>query len=383
MRAPYPRFNLILVGAGLANGVLAWTLAQKRPDLRLLVLESGASLQTPKTWSFHSSDVGDELALLEPLIAKSWSSYDVAIGRTSRSLAGGYHSVKPHRLQAALERVLDSRLRFGCHVTEVGHDFVVLSTGERLEADCVIDGRGGMNLARAGYQKFVGMTVRLRAPHGLRAPMLMDAQVPQVDGYRFFYLLPWSETELLVEDTRYSDTADLNVPSFRAEIESYVARRGWAVDDVLDVEQGVLPIPLSSAIFPNSFDHPTIGVAGGFFHPVTGYSFADAVRLGSRVAELPTVTSDSVTAELERYATERVSDVRYFCALNRMMFLAAEPATRYRIFEKFYELPEATIASFYRGQMPWRARLHTLSGRPPVGVGRAVRALFTRARVTA
>ena len=46
-----------------------------------------------------------------------------------------------------------------------------------------------------------GVEVQLKKPHGLTAPMLMDAQVPQTDGYRFLYVLPFDPRTLLVEDT--------------------------------------------------------------------------------------------------------------------------------------------------------------------------------------
>ena len=75
----------------------------------------------------------------------------------------------------------------------------------------VIDGRGepgGAHLDIA-FQKFLGLFIRLAEPHGLTGPILMDATVKQEDGYRFIYTLPFSETDVLVEDTYYADDPDL------------------------------------------------------------------------------------------------------------------------------------------------------------------------------
>ena len=65
------------------------------------------------------------------------------------------------------------------------------------------------------------------APHGVICPRIMDATVPQLDGYRFVYLLPFSPTRLLIEDTRYSDGASLSDDELAAEALDYAAARGW------------------------------------------------------------------------------------------------------------------------------------------------------------
>jgi len=49
----------------------------------------------------------------------------------------------------------------------------------------VLDCRGAVSSPhlRLGFQKFVGQELRLAAPHGLDAPVIMDAAVPQADGH--------------------------------------------------------------------------------------------------------------------------------------------------------------------------------------------------------
>ena len=60
---------------------------------------------------------------------------------------------------------------------------------------------------------------------------------------------------------------------------------------------------------------------------------------------------------------------------REMLFRAAEPAERYRIFQRFYRLSPALIARFYAGASSGADRLRLLSGRPPVPIGRAIRAI--------
>ena len=58
-----------------------------------------------------------------------------------------------------------------------------------------------------------------------------------------------------------------------------------------------------------------------------------------------------------------------------MLFRAAEPQLRYRIFERFYGLSEGLIQRFYAGQLRWSDKLRILIGRPPVPLRRALRSL--------
>ena len=55
-----------------------------------------------------------------------------------------------------------------------------------------------------------------------------------------------------------------------------------------------------------------------------------------------------------------------------------QPDQRYRVFEHFYRLPPERIARFYAGALTATDRMRILSGRPPVPVGAALKALLRR-----
>ena len=90
--------------------------------------------------------------------------------------------------------------------------------------------------------------MRLIADHGLNGPIIMDATVDQGDGYRFMYVLPWDARTLLVEDTRYTDGADLDRDELRRGIHDYARTQNWTIETVLDEEEGVLPVALDGDI---------------------------------------------------------------------------------------------------------------------------------------
>jgi lycopene beta-cyclase len=61
-----------------------------------------------------------------------------------------------------------------------------------------------------------------------------------------------------------------------------------------------------------------------------------------------------------------------------MLFLAAEPERRVRVFGHFYRLPAPLIARFYAGQSTAFDKVRILSGKPPVPIPNAVGALARR-----
>ena len=380
---------IILVGAGLANGLLADRLLARWPGLELLVLEAGEAPGGNHTWCFHESDVSAAtLAWLRPFISASWRGYDVAFPGLSRSLPGAYFAVRSEDFAKQVTSRLGKRLRTGVKVREVNATSVVLDDGTTLEASVVIDGRGWPRSSpaedprssraesRDGYQKFLGQEVLLKEPHGLTRPLLMDATVPQLDGFRFVYVLPWDERRVLVEDTRYSDTSALDAGDFRHGISTWLASRGWEVAQVLREEAAALPIPLGGG--PPEWTRPVVGVAGGFFHATTGYSLPFAAATAELISARPSLEAEQLTRLLKDAADQHWREMRFFRLLNRMLFRGAEPETRVRVFESFYRHEPALIDRFYAGRLRWTDKLAALRrGAPTVPAVRAMRAAWS------
>ncbi len=374
--------ELILVGGGLANSLIAHRILLESPDFPLLVVDRLASLGANHTWSFHDSDLtSDQRQRIEPLIAHRWSSQELRFPGRRRTINDGYNSVTSERLHGVVAPALGDRMRLGTEVAKVGSHAILLADGERIEARAVIDGRGdpGGSHLDIGYQKFLGLFVRLAEPHGLSGPILMDATVEQVDGYRFIYTLPFSDTEALIEDTYYADEPDLDHHRLRSGIEDYAEKQGWVIDAITGEEAGALPIVLGGdieafwAVGPEGVARS--GMRGAFFHPTTGYSLPEAVRLADEIAAIPDLESASLYELTRRRSEELWRRTGYYRLLNRMLFRAAEPELRYRIFERFYGLSGGLIRRFYAGRLNWIDKVRLLTGKPPVPVHRALRCL--------
>ncbi len=376
----------ILVGGGLANVLIALRLRAERPGTNVLVLEQGPSLGANHTWSFHDTDLTPEqLAWIEPLVIARWPRQEVRFPTGRRVLETGYRSISSERLHTVAMELLGPSVRLNCPVRDVGGDSVTLGDGTVLSAALVIDGRGALQQQplALGYQKFAGIEIETAVPHGQAHPIIMDATVPQTDGYRFVYSLPFSPTRMLIEDTYYSDTPDLDAGSLGAGLEAYASAQGWKVDKILRREAGVLPITLAGDIDRHwrtmGQEIPRSGLRAWLFHATTGYSLPIAVRLAGEIARAPDLSSKAIARLIEARSRETWKSQAIFRLLNRSMFLAADPAGRVRILDRFYsKLPAASIERFYAGALrktDIAMLMAIMATKPPVNIGRAIACL--------
>lgn len=376
------RDDVVLVGGGLSSSLIAMRLKASRPALRIRILEREAAPDDSHTWCCFNSDIEARQATwLHPLMGNRWPDYEVRFPDLTRRLTTGYNRLSSAALERARRAVLGDSVVYGAEVSHVSDQQVVLADGATFAAPLVIDGRGATpspHIAVA-FQKFVGLEVELARPHGLTRPLVMDGAVRQLGGFRFFYVLPLDDRRLLIEDTRYTDRADLRHDELAIEVRRYAQGCGWTIVREVRQESGVLPILLGgdfdaywSALGKTG---APVGMRALLFHPTTGYSLPCAVRLADEIAALPVLTTASVRDLVEKEARLVWRSGAYLRLLNRMLFQAAAPERRFAVLQRFYRLPQPLIERFYANRLTWSDRARILSGRPPVPVGAAVRAI--------
>jgi lycopene beta-cyclase len=281
--------TVAVVGAGAAGLALAVALAARgRPDV---VLVQSPDSGPPRTWCSWQR----EPQWWEPAVRAQWTRialhgpdgseqrHDLAPLRYVMVRSPDYDRLAGRLLEGIVRRV-------AAHVDEVGEGRVRgrLPDGAALDvrADLVFDTRPAPP-ARPGrtlLQHFRGWFLRTTEDAfdpGLAG--LMDFRVPQpARGVAFAYVLPTSAREALVEYTEFSRT-----PLSRAAYDEALASctRALPPFEVLDAEQGV--IPMTSAPFTRRLDARTfrLGAAGGATRPSTGYTFSAAQRQARAVAD--------------------------------------------------------------------------------------------------
>ena len=243
MQGPAVKPPLIIAGGGLAGGLAALALSEKRPEVDFMLVEAGPGFGGNHTWSWFDSDIGAAGGWLAGLLsAKHWPGHDIRFPRRRRRLDGGYNSLAAERLDALLKaRFAPQRYRLGEAIVALGADFVQLESGERIAASAVIDARGPdrFDMPDLAWQKFLGLTCRFDKPHGVERPTVMDAEVDQSFGYRFVYTLPFSQREMLIEDTYYATDPAVDVPRLRRHIADYAATAGWGDFEAIGEEIGI------------------------------------------------------------------------------------------------------------------------------------------------
>ncbi|MXO73133.1 lycopene beta-cyclase CrtY [Alteraurantiacibacter buctensis] len=376
--------DIAIAGGGLAGGLIALALARHRPDMTFRLVEAGLELGGNHRWSWFASDLkAPAQDLLQPVHTNRWpAGNQVIFPGHRRQLGTPYCSIGSADFAAALHRDLpQGTIMTGRTVAAIDARGLTLADGERIGARTVIDARGFVPSphVHGGWQVFMGRHLRVGQPHGLERPIIMDASVEQLGGYRFVYVLPLGVDELFVEDTYYQDTPALDRGALAARIDAYCAAQGWT-GETLGEETGVLPV-ITGGNHQRYFDQvatPGVALAGArglFTHPLTSYTLPFATQVALAVAEKADLPGEQMAAHLADLSRRHWAATGFYRLLGTMLFGAAEPHRRVAIFERFYRLPEPLVERFYTGRSTLADKACVLVGKPPVPVTRAIRAL--------
>ncbi len=398
--------DVIVVGGGLAGGLTALRLTQTHPQKKILLLERGERLGDNHTWGFYdtdlspSGDTSDTARASEPwlqaVISKSWDSHEVRFPKLSRVIETRFHGIRSVDFHNALTKILGRNVRLGCDVVRITDSEVETADGEILRAPLIIDASGITSDQKApkafagapcGWMKFIGFDLKLKTPHGLTRPLLNDANVPQMDGYRYFSCLPWDETRIFVTENFFSSNSELNEARINRSIRAYAERNGWQIESIERTEEGRLPLPL----YALQYDKPSedavefsgedfvnqspvsISSRVGFFHSATSHSLPDAVRIAEFISELPQLRTGPVRAALREFRKEWIEQQRFYRLVNRLIFRAVEPSLRYQVLERFYGQREDLIERYFAGTTTRADRPRILGAKPVVRPGRVTK----------
>lgn len=385
------------MGAGLSGVLTAWYALTVNPQLRIMLIEDSGQIGGDHTWSFNLSDIREDLHdFIAPFVAHSWPRYDVKFPKRRRTLDIPYCTGNSESLRAAVQPLIDAGrldVRLNTPVTALSSTTVKVANGDIIETPWVIDARGfePRDDVFLGYQKFVGRTIRTKEPHGLSRPIIMDATVEQLGGYRFVYCLPFTDHEILVEDTYYTDGKDLSENEVAARVDDYINAQGWGEHELVRQEKGVLPITLAFdgarfETFSNAAGRATpLGIRAGYYHAVTGYSFPQAMKsawlIGERIKDAGGALHLAIE-EMDQHEFDHYAEEKFLRLLNRMLFRAAKPEARYKVLQRFYGLREGLIKRFYAEGLTKADKIRILAGKPPVPIHKALANLNESAFIT-
>jgi lycopene beta-cyclase len=370
--------DIAIVGGGLAGGLTAYALSVKRPDLSVRLIDPSTTFGGNHVWSFFTSDIASEdWWIVEPFIDHQWDRYETRFPAHTRRFESPFNSIRSQNYDGHLRAVLPKPVSVRGEAVELSPTSVYLADQRKIVAGGVIDGRGVADLAHLdfGWQKFVGQEFRTATPHGLTHPIVMDATVDQIDGYRFVYALPFADDRIFIEDTYYSDGPEIDRDAMASRIKDYAAVQGWDLAELIHQEMGALPVTMGGdfdAYWRSGGEAAKIGVRAALFHGTTGFSLPDAVRTASLIAKLDDLSGPAIASAMREFAAVRWKKGGFYRLLDRMLFRAATPGTRYQVLQRFYGLHPSLIQRFYAGNTTFLDKARILSGKPPVPITRAM-----------
>ena len=377
--------DIAIVGGGLAGGLTALAITTTLPGRSVALFEAGESFGGNHRWSWFEGDLDARgTQLLEPFKKTLWrGGYEVHFPAHSRHLKSDYRSLDSRDFDVGLRQLLPQQaIRAGCRVMGLDQRGITLESGERISAGVVIDCRdaGPSEHLTGGWQVFLGQHLRTFSPHGVERPIIMDARLAQHGAYRFIYVLPLGPDEIFLEDTYYADSPVLDRAALRGRIADYAKAEGWQFE-VLHEETGVLPVITGGDFAAYRSALATMGVAlagarGGFVHPLTSYTIPIAVENALAIASAAASDLSALPEFVDRRAEAHWHATAHYRMLGRMLFQAARPEERYRVFERFYRLPERLIERFYAARSTPLDKLRVLTGKPPVPITKAIKALL-------
>jgi len=285
-------FDYIICGGGASGLLLAYRLC-KDPyfvDRSILLIEKDSKNTNDRTWCFWESGKGD----LEEMVHKTWNrayfnadgfDLDFSMEPFQYKMIRGldfYRSMKNKLAEFdQLTRIREKVIRIDeDHITTEVQTF----HGDKIfssiyePADLFQQKKYPVLL-----QHFVGQIIETKKPcFDPDKIEFMNFNVPQKGNTRFMYVLPLSPNRALLEYTLFSENV-LEKKEYLDAIGAFLKQLPTGGYEVVEEEEGKIPMTCYRFDLKNSSNLLHIGTAGGWTKPSTGYTFQ---RINEKTKEL-------------------------------------------------------------------------------------------------
>ena len=119
----------------------------------------------------------------------------------------------------------------------------------------------------------------------------MDFSIEQKGNTRFMYVLPTSKTEALLEYTLFSHKL-LKKSEYETEIQNYIQKLGITNYEIIEKEQGSIPMTSYPFWKSNTKNVINIGTSGGWTKASTGYTFKNSDKKSTELVSFLQTETD-------------------------------------------------------------------------------------------
>ena len=293
-----PHFDYIFTGTGLSSlmTVYKMVLSGKFSDKSILLLDKNSKKSNDRTWCFWEK----EESVWNSVISKKWDSALFANENFKRDMdlkPYSYNKIKGLDFYDFVFKTISKQPNITFlneKVTDINeletHVFVGTEenryTGNYLFNSIYTKAFAErQNKYPVLQQHFVGWFVKTKEEvFNPEEVTFMDFSVEQKGNTRFMYVLPTSKTEALVEYTLFSEKL-LPQEEYEKAIELYLEKLGTENYEILEKEEGSIPMTCYPFWKKNTKRVLNIGTAGGWTKASTGYTFKNADKKSSDLVE--------------------------------------------------------------------------------------------------
>lgn len=340
-------YHYIFTGSGLSALMTVYELllSGKFDDKSILLIDENTKKANDRTWCFW-----DEDNLFEEIVSKKWNQAIFANEKFNRVLEltpyqykkiNGldfyelvFKKISKHKnIHFLNQKVVD--------FTELGNHCVVKTKEETFTCNKIFNSIYNPEIVTAQnkfpliQQHFIGWFIKSKeAVFTPNCATFMDFSVEQKGNTRFMYVLPTSENEALLEYTLFSRDL-LSKEEYESEIKKYIENLGITEYEIIEKEQGNIPMTCYPFWKHNTKNVINIGSAGGWTKASTGYTFKNASKKSKALVQFLKSESD--------FSKFHKKDKFWFYDLLLLDILSSKNELGSKIFSSMFKKGNSTV----------------------------------------
>ena len=297
-------YHYIFTGSGLSALMTVYEMLSsgKFNDKSILLIDENTKKVNDRTWCFW-----DEDNLFDNIVSKKWNQAIFANEKFNRVLElAPYQYKKINGLdfyESVFKKISEHKnIHFlnqkVVDFTELGNHCIMKTENETFTCNKIFNSIYNPKVVTAQskfpliHQHFIGWFIKSKeAVFTPNCATFMDFSVEQKGNTRFMYVLPTSENEALLEYTLFSKNL-LSKEEYEAEIQKYIENLGITEYEIIEKEQGNIPMTCYPFWKHNSKNIVNIGSAGGWTKASTGYTFKNASKKSKALVQFLKSESD-------------------------------------------------------------------------------------------
>jgi lycopene beta-cyclase len=290
-------YHYIFTGSGLSAlmTVYEMVISKKFEDKTILLIDENAKKTNDRTWCFW-----DKTENFSSIISKKWDDAVFADNNFQRTM-------KLHPYQYKMIRGLDfynlvfdliskqDNIHFVnqkvIDFEELGNHCVVKTDKQTFTCNKIFNSIFNPEIVKNQlkypflHQHFIGWFIKSKESiFNPDCATFMDFSVEQKGNTRFMYVLPSSSNEALIEYTLFSENL-LPKDEYENEIQDYIKKLGITEYEIVDKEQGNIPMTSYPFWKHNTKNILNIGSAGGWTKASTGFTFKNTTKKSKKLVQ--------------------------------------------------------------------------------------------------